>query len=1389
MAEKNNFRDNVSGFFNKLQKQDLIKIGDGKITSLSQPADKDELKRRSEFSVFRQFLQQKNWSTKHLELFNEYRKMDDSFPIINAALRLYSQEICLTGDVVLTTPMGDKTILELFNAGKSKSMFYVHTVDFQYKRTQWGMAKYIKYNGKKPVYEVVVERNIDDETAAIDKIVVAKFKCTDNHKIMLPDGVTFKMLNELSVGDRIFSFYKYTDPTCSCKVDKFQSSKILSITPAGEEDVYDLVNVEPYSHFSIKLTDSFYVQVHNCTKDDDGNVIKIHSKDKEIKASLEDFFFNKLKLNSQAYLLVKEMIKFGNLYCNLQIRKGDGVIDLLHIPPEGIRIELLSNAEHLDDFKYTWFGQAGGGMQFEPWEIVHFKNIEDIETQPYGTSILRSIVDTWRRIILMREALIIYRITRAPQRYLFKIDTTGMDPDAALLYAEEIKKQLYKKPMVNPFTGEIDFKYNPLPVLHSTRIKLLDGRILTIKEIAEEYEAGKTNYVYSVQDNTHEVVAGKVVWCGKNYTADKLIKVWLDDNSYITTAPEHPFILRNGAKVRADKLKEGQSLMPFYSDEKPVWGSSTYTRVYNPSNGEFEFTHRLIAKEIEKSKDEYKTIHHKDFNRYNNRPDNLQWVDFFEHSKMHSEHTTKLNKFRWANDAIYREKMIQCNIDRESWKPMFESMKDPILRAKQKENAKLGQIEDWKKNKDKRIETMTLYFNEAIWVSLNEKILSKEVITKKQAVKFINENFKKELWEINPEFSKQPNVTVRILNYRLKELGYNGFEGLRLKLLNISKKDSRSEQTSVARKEYFKVTPNASASIIETNKRLGKTKKMSETYIQMCKDGLINFKGDKNPNFKGFANKEKIKQILDNKEFKNFQTLLQFIKDEFKENKQHFYMNELATHLNISLDEFKETYISKTKETIFHNHKVLKIEILENVSEDVYCMTVEGENGENDRHNFSCLSDFDSHTNNFSGVTVCNSIEENFYQPTFEGDVGGIEVLQGACLKGNTIVLTNLGAITIKEMSDNWTSNQKLFVLSSNKYGYITPGKVLCVKETKQTNTLFKITINNSIVEEATDNHPFLLNTLIYKRADELQVGDQLKGMYEKEYIVSDIEVVTYEAPESVYDLEVEEFHNFALASGIFVHNSNLNDVEDYNVIKDDLFAGLLIPKSYLTFEEDLSNKAALAQEDMRFSGAVKQYQGNFIEGLLHIALVHLHTQGFSKEDLENFEIEMNTNSKLLKKLENETLQQQIDLAKSILDISNGELTLMSYTQVLKDVMKFSDEQITQSFENQLLEKKIAWRLMKLKTEGFFEEPVSEKKEDMMKRLGTDDVFSKLHFESISKKSEFSSIFTENVKKEISKLVKPMKLKATKNQINKLVDLNPSQTDIKRVKKDIGLKD
>lgn len=210
------------------------------------------------------------------------------------------------------------------------------------------------------------------------------------------------------------------------------------------------------------------------TQDTDGNVFTIECDNEKVKKLLEQCYFDNLNLNKNASKIARQMCMFGNTFCFLQTRPKDGVVDLVFLPPDNMVREQMYNPDDLEAYRFLWYG-GGSNSQYEPWEIVHFRNSEDIEMEPYGVSILRCIIDTWRRVVLIREALVIYRITRAPSRLLFKIGTDGMTGEEAFRFAQEMKKEVTKKPLVNPQTGEIDFKYNPLSIEENLFMPTYEG--------------------------------------------------------------------------------------------------------------------------------------------------------------------------------------------------------------------------------------------------------------------------------------------------------------------------------------------------------------------------------------------------------------------------------------------------------------------------------------------------------------------------------------------------------------------------------------------------------------------------------------------------------------------------------------------------------------------------------------------------------------------------------------------------------------------------------------------------------------------------------------------------------------------------------------------------
>ena len=246
---------------------------------------------------------------------------------------------------------------------------------------------------------------------------------------------------------------------------------------------------------------------------------------------------------------------------------------------------VIDNSNNKQEKKYDLVNRLENGFKTEKVrykEYVGKKTTYDITVSnknsnffangivTHNCSMLLSARRHFRMLALMEDMMLIYRLERSMERRVYKIFVGALDDKDIPGYVEQIADQFKRTPIVDPLTGQLDLRKNILPVWKKTPIPLLDGRTITIEELAKEFDEGKTNYVYSIQDKTHKIVPGKVVWCGKNYTADQLYKITLDDDSYMVMAGEHEIIMRDGSKKRADEVVAGESVMPFYRNNENI---------------------------------------------------------------------------------------------------------------------------------------------------------------------------------------------------------------------------------------------------------------------------------------------------------------------------------------------------------------------------------------------------------------------------------------------------------------------------------------------------------------------------------------------------------------------------------------------------------------------------------------------------------------------------------------------------------------------------------------------------------------------------------------------------------------------------------------------------
>jgi DNA gyrase subunit B len=143
----------------------------------------------------------------------------------------------------------------------------------------------------------------------------------------------------------------------------------------------------------------------------------------------------------------------------------------------------------------------------------------------------------------------------------------------------------------------------------------------------------------------------------------------------------------------------------------------------------------------------------------------------------------------------------------------------------------------------------------------------------------------------------------------------------------------------------------------------------------------------------------------------------------------------------------------------------------------------------------------------------------------------------GGCFSGDTkVALTDGRNLPFIELVREYKRGKKNYCYTVNKKGSIEIAKIKNPRLTRKNAEVIKVILDNNEEIICTPDHLFMLKNGSYKKASELMQIDQL--MLKKETSLGISGVISLEEKMGVYDLEVEGTHNFALASGVFVHNS-----------------------------------------------------------------------------------------------------------------------------------------------------------------------------------------------------------------------------------------------------------
>jgi hypothetical protein len=242
------------------------------------------------------------------------------------------------------------------------------------------------------------------------------------------------------------------------------------------------------------------------------------NSDNEVLKREVDRFIQQCRLDKHIWDIVRNVAKYGDCFV-------ENVVDLNNTERGIMRLKVLNpNYIFRVEDKYGYLKEflqeipsrrsaTDASQTFMPDkkkknivrlnkdQIVHFRRMtSDADYYPYGKGILAYAVRIFKSLMMMEDAMLIYRIQRAPERRAFYLETGNLPQSKVEAFVERIKAKFKKQPMWNAGTNSIDYQYNPLTVEEDFFIPIRNGQGTKIDVLPGAQNLGETDDVKYFRD-------------------------------------------------------------------------------------------------------------------------------------------------------------------------------------------------------------------------------------------------------------------------------------------------------------------------------------------------------------------------------------------------------------------------------------------------------------------------------------------------------------------------------------------------------------------------------------------------------------------------------------------------------------------------------------------------------------------------------------------------------------------------------------------------------------------------------------------------------------------------------------------------------------------------
>lgn len=322
-------------------------------------------------------------------------------------------------------------------------------------------------NNKKTIYQNLNNfLNLDGAGLSADD-----FKVNPEEKILLkaerPEDLRVKAL-EIQQKEVVFDKFFKIQQSGFQKAMQYEAARLPAYIDYEGMEYYPLIA----SALDLLMEES-------TTIGDDGKMLRIYSKKDRIREILEEFFYGTLNINVNLPFWTRNLCKYGDNFVYLLGEKGKGI----RYARQLVNFDIERKDEFKDKKIRTIFKNRVTGDEFNLFEMAHFRLLGDDKFLPYGSSVLNKVRRVFRQLIMAEDAMLTYRILRAGEKRVFKVEVGNLENKDIEAYVLRVAQRFKKQPQTYRNNGQIDYRFNILGNDEDIFMPVIDGKSTVIETL------------------------------------------------------------------------------------------------------------------------------------------------------------------------------------------------------------------------------------------------------------------------------------------------------------------------------------------------------------------------------------------------------------------------------------------------------------------------------------------------------------------------------------------------------------------------------------------------------------------------------------------------------------------------------------------------------------------------------------------------------------------------------------------------------------------------------------------------------------------------------------------------------------------------------------------